>query len=70
VPELKAVSKFVLTVPILVNSAWADDIVTAPQKFSHWITCNGVELAGNRSVDAGMLVREIFVATANHNEAS
>jgi cytochrome c oxidase subunit 2 len=37
---------------ILVNSALADDIVLAPQKFSHCVTCHGVELTGNRSVDA------------------
>ena len=36
---------------ILVNSALADDIVLAPQKFSH---C--VELTGNKSVDAPALV--------------
>jgi len=52
VPELKTVSRFVLAVLIFVNSALADDIVLAPQKFSHCVTCHGVELTGNRSVDA------------------
>jgi len=37
---------------MLVNSALADDIVLAPQKFNHCVTCHGVELAGNKSVDA------------------
>ena len=41
-----------LAVLILVNPALADDIVLAPQKFSHCVTCHGVELAGNKSVDA------------------
>ncbi len=49
---MKPVSKFALAVLILVNAALAEDIVLAPQKFSHCVTCHGVELAGNRSVDA------------------
>lgn len=49
---MKTVARFTLLVISLVNAAFADDIVLAPQKFSHCVTCHGVELAGNRSVDA------------------
>ncbi len=53
---MNTVTRFVLATLILVNSALADDIVLAPQKFNHGVTCHGVELAGNRSVDAPALV--------------
>ena len=49
---MKTATRYALALLILVNSAWADDIVLAPQKFSHCVTCHGVELTGNRSVDA------------------
>ena len=49
---MKTVTGLALAVLILVNSALADDIVMAPQKFSQCVTCHGVELAGNQSVDA------------------
>jgi len=52
VPRLKTVTRYAFAVLILANSALADDIVMAPQKFSHCVTCHGVELAGNQSVDA------------------
>ena len=52
VHSLKTVTGLALAVLILVNSALADDIVMAPQKFSHCVTCHSVELAGNQSVDA------------------
>jgi cytochrome c553 len=34
----------------LTGLSSADDLVMAPEKFSHCVTCHGVELAGNRSV--------------------
>jgi len=40
---------------ILVNSALADDIVLAPQKFSHCVTCHGARGEGNWDFDAPAL---------------
>lgn len=51
-PRLNTATRFALATLILVNSALAGDIVLAPQKFSHCVTCHGSELAGNGSVDA------------------
>lgn len=34
------------------GAALSDEIVFAPEGFSHCVTCHGVELAGNRSVES------------------